>query len=129
VSAYIETQTLDEDGNVIDESRRFLRHEDEPFDAGDPLVLEVISDSDEQDQDGSWCRCQRLRMRTESAEELERAICAGMAAGGDELDWDAPEFSAAREASKAATWDFDGWRPVRNALLRGYVILGDTVFA
>jgi hypothetical protein len=86
VSAYIETQTLDEDGNVIDESRRFLRHEDEPFDAGDPLVLEVISDSDEQDQDGSWCRCQRLRMRTESAEELERAICAGMAAGGDELD-------------------------------------------
>jgi hypothetical protein len=43
--------------------------------------------------------------------------------------WDAPEFSAAREASKAATWDFDGWRPVRNALLRGYVILGGTVFA
>lgn len=45
-------------------------------------------------------------------QQIIEAITAGLAAGGDSTDWDAPEFESARNLTGIAgcVWDFDSWR-------------------
>lgn len=129
-TACLQTQTLGEDGEILDESERPMVHEpDDYIDARDARVLEILSDTEDRDTDGSWSRCQRLKLRTESASALSQAIKAGFAAGAVD-EWDAPEMEAARTATLAAQWDFDGWGAILDQIeMRGYVILGGMAFA
>jgi len=49
---------------------------------------------------------------TSNATRLIAAISAGVVAGGDETEWDDPEFKLARDltAEFGCEWDFTGWR-------------------
>lgn len=58
------------------------------------------------------------RKTTITAAEILAAINAGLAAKGDDTDWDAPEFAEAVRLTGEAgcVWDFDGWRQTRTTI-------------
>lgn len=86
-----------------------------------------FAEREPQDAEVIWNR--ELQALIESGEDLPNsapaiaAIEAGLAAGGDEEDWEAPEFEAAREATQemGISWDFDGWEDTLTMLRNGKI--------
>ena len=65
-------------------------------------------------------------MTAERWAEIRRDEREAIERGEDDcmVEWDAPEFAAAREATSECDWEFTGWRDVANNLDYGYARLG-----
>jgi hypothetical protein len=52
-------------------------------------------------------------------DSIVAAINAALSAGGDDQDWDAPEFKRARELTEGYVWEFTNWRDTAALIRRG----------
>ena len=59
-------------------------------------------------------------------EKLTQAIRSGQQAGGDDQDWNAPEFQQARDLTEqyGCTWDFSSWDDTLHTITRDNSTLG-----
>lgn len=65
-----------------------------------------------------------------TAKQIIDAVESGLHAGGNDTDWEAAEFSQARDLTKSAgcQWGFTSWSDVRNAICEDITMGNPIIF-